>query len=138
MELKPIQEFSWDFLGEISWWSLGIAAATSVAATLMTGQVTFAIACMLAASIDVAFIRAIAASAHREMEEGAPGIGQSSMLFVVRLVAKAGLLVLGILIPGALGFAGMVAGVLCYDITLAVVGSVIAATRLIRGPRLGR
>ena len=138
MELKPIQEFSWDFLAEISWWSLGMAAAISIVASLVTGQVTFGVACMLAASIDVAFIRAIASSARHEMEEGAPGIGQSSMLFVIRLVAKAGLLVLALVFPGLLGFAGMVVGVLCYDITLAVVGSIIAAARLMRRPRLGR
>ena len=54
---------------------------------------------MLAASLDVAFVRAIASSARREIEEGHPGVGNSSMLFVGRLIAKAGLLVLAVLFP---------------------------------------
>jgi len=135
---KPAYDFTWAFLEEVSWWSLGIAAAISVAVWIATRQGAFALGCMLAASLDVAFVRAIATGARREIEEGRPDAGQSSMLFVARLMAKAGLLVLAVLLPQVLGFVGTIAGVLTFDLSLAVVGSLIAATRMMRGSRLGR
>jgi len=138
VQLKSVQDFSWTFLEEISWWSLGIAAAISVVVSVATNELSFGLACMLAAAVDVAFVRAIASSARREIDAGRPGAGVASMLFVIRLLAKAGLLVLAVLLPHLLGFAGTVVGVLCYDLTLAVVGSAIAATRLMRGSRIGR
>jgi len=138
MELKPLRDFSWTFLEEVAWWSLGIAAAVSVAASVATNEIAFGLACMLAAAVDVAFVRSIASSARREIEEGRPGAGAASLLFVLRLLAKAGLLVASVLLPTLLDFAGTVVGVLCYDLTLAVVGSLIAATRLMRGSRIGR
>jgi hypothetical protein len=131
-------DFSWGFLEEVSWWSLGIAGAISVAAWILTASPTFAIGCMLAASIDVAFVRSIAAAARREIEAGHPGGGNAAALFAGRLIAKGGLLVLAVLVPTVLGFAGTVVGVLVFDLTLAVVGSVIAATRVMRGSKLGR
>jgi hypothetical protein len=135
---QPEYGFSWSFLEELSWWSLGIAAAASVIATIVTREAAFAVACMLAASIDVVFVRGIAAGARKEIEAGRPGNGSSSVLFAARLLAKAGLLALAVLFPQVLSFAGMVVGVLAFDLTLAVVGSLIAATRLIRGSRQGR
>jgi hypothetical protein len=131
-------EFSWDFLEVISRWSLGIAAVVSAVMWVVTGQPTFAIGCMLAASIDFAFVRAIASSARTDIREGRPGARTASVLFVVRLAAKVGLLLLAALYPQVLGFAGTVVGVLCYDLTLAFVGSLIAASRLMRGSRIGR
>jgi hypothetical protein len=136
--VQPEYGFSWSFLEELSWWSLGIAATASVIASVVTGDAAFALACMLGASIDVAFVRGIAAGARKEIEAGRPGNGSSSVLFVARLLAKAGLLVLAVLLPQVFNFAGMVVGVLVFDLTLAVVGSLIAATRLIRGSRQGR
>lgn len=138
MEIRPLRDFSWTFLQEVSWWSLGIAAAISVAASVATNDAAFGVACMLAAAVDVAFVRAIASSARREIEEGDAGARGASMLFVVRLLAKAGLLVFSVLLPAVLSFPGTVVGVLCFDLTLAVVGSLIAATRLMRGSRMGR
>jgi len=138
MELKSMQDFSWTFLQEIAWWSMGIAAAIAVAALVATNDAKFAVACLLAAAIDLAFIRGISSSARREIEEGRPGAGTASLYFVARLLAKAGLLVLAVLLPTLLSFPGTVVGVLCFDLTLAVVGSLIAATRLIGGPRVGR
>jgi hypothetical protein len=135
---KPTLDFSWGFLEEISWWSLGIAAVASVAATVITRHTDFALACMLAASIDFAFIRAIAGTARREIDEGELGATKSSMLFVVRLMVKAVLLGLAVLFPQVLSFVGMVVGVLAFDLSLAVVGSLLAGTRLMRSSRMGR
>jgi hypothetical protein len=136
--LKPTLDFSWGFLEEISWWSLGIASVVSVAATVITRQTDFALACMLAASIDFAFIRAIAGTARREIDEGELGAAKSSMLFVVRLMVKAVLLGLAVLFPEVFSFVGMVVGVLAFDLSLAVVGSLLAGTRLMRSSRMGR
>ena len=138
MPTKSAFDFSWGFLEEVSWWSLGIAVVISMVATIVTRQAAFALGCMLAASLDVVFIRAIASSARREIEAGRPGAGSAPMLFVGRLSAKAGILVLAVLLPHILSFAGTVVGVLDFDITLAVVGSAIAATRVMRGSKLGR
>jgi hypothetical protein len=136
--LKPTFDFSWGFLEEISWWSLGIAAVVSVAATAITRHTDFALACMLAASIDFAFIRVIAGTARREIDEGELGATKSSMLFVVRLMVKAVLLGLAVLFPQVFSFVGMVVGVLAFDLSLAVVGSLLAGTRLMRSSRMGR
>jgi hypothetical protein len=136
--LKPTLDFSWGFLEEISWWSLGIAAVVSVAATVITRHTDFALACMLAASIDFAFIRVIAGTARREIAEGDLGATKSSLLFVVRLMVKAVLLGLAVLFPQVFSFVGMVVGVLAFDLSLAVVGSLLAGTRLMRSSRMGR
>ncbi len=138
MALKPTLDFSWSFLEEISWWSLGAAAAISVAATAITRHTDFALACMLAASIDFAFIRAIAGTARREIDEGELGATKSSMLFVTRLMVKAVLLGLAVLFPQVLSFVGMAVGVLAFDLSLALVGSLLAGTRLMRSSRMGR
>jgi hypothetical protein len=138
VSLGPTLDFSWGFLEEISWWSLGIAAVVSVATTVITRHTDFALACMLAASIDFAFIRAIAGTARREIDEGELGATKSSMLFVVRLMVKAVLLGLAVLFPQVLSFVGMVVGVLAFDLSLAVVGSLLAGTRLMRSSRMGR
>jgi hypothetical protein len=135
---RPTLDFSWGFLEEISWWSLGIAAVVSVTATVITRHTDFALACMLAASIDFAFIRAIAGTARREIDAGELGATKSSMLFVVRLMVKAVLLGLAVLFPQVLSFVGMVVGVLAFDLSLAVVGSLLAGTRLMRSSRMGR
>jgi hypothetical protein len=136
--LKPTLDFSWSFLEEISWWSLGIAAVVSLAATVITRHTDFALGCMLAASIDFAFVRAIAGTAHREIDEGELSTPKSSMLFVARLMVKALLLGLAVLLPEVLSFVGTVVGVLAFDLSLAVVGSLLAGTRLMRGSRMGR
>jgi hypothetical protein len=135
---RPTLDFSWGFLEEVSWWSMGIAAVVSVAATVITRHTDFALACMLAASIDFAFIRAIAGTARREIDAGELGATKSSMLFVVRLMVKAVLLGLAVLFPQVLSFVGMVVGVLAFDLSLAVVGSLLAGTRLMRSSRMGR
>jgi small-conductance mechanosensitive channel len=138
MPVKPALDFSWGFLTEISWWSIAIALVLSFVATVVTGQLAFALGCLLAASVDFAFVRATTTSARREIERGQVGATKSSILFVARLGAKAGLLGLSVLFPHVIGFAGTVVGVLAFDLTLAVVGSVIAATRVLRGSRMGR
>ena len=130
--------FSWDFLEEVSWWSLGLSAAVSAIAWVVTGGPAFALGCMLAVSIDFWFVRAVANAARAEIEAGHPGTGHSAALLFARLGSKAGLLVFSALIPNVLGFAGTVVGVLAFDLTLAVVGSTIAAVRLMHDPRLGR
>jgi len=136
--LRPTLDFSWSFLEEISWWSLGIAAVISAVATVITRHADFALGCMLAASIDFAFIRAIAGTARREIEEGELTTAKSSLLFVVRLMVKAVLLGLAVLLPQVLSFVGTVVGVLAFDLSLAVVGSLLAGTRLMRSSRMGR
>jgi len=135
--VKPAFDFSWHFLEEISWWSLGIATVASVVATFVTGGYAFAVGCMVGVLIDVAFIRAIATQARKEIETGSAASGRASMLFGVRLIAKAALLGLALLVPQVLGFAGTVVGVLVFDLTLAFVGSIIAASRLMSSPRSG-
>jgi hypothetical protein len=138
MPAKRMLDFSWGFLEEISWWSFGIALALSIAATVVTRELTFAFGCMLAAVIDVAFIRAIAASAKREIADGRPAAGLSSVLFVARLIVKGLLLGLAMMVPQVFGFVGTVVGVLVFDLSLAVVGSFLAATRLMSSSRMGR
>ena len=137
MAVKPAFDFSWRFLEEISWWSLGIAVVASVVATFITGGYAFAVGCMVAALMDVAFMRVIAtraqessrpATARRVSPHCSLGCGSSR---------KPGCSGLSLLFPQVLGFAGTVVGVLVFDLTLAFVGSIIAASRLMSGPRSG-
>ncbi len=61
-----------------------------------------------------------------------------TVMLAGRLIVKAGLLVIAIFVPADLAFTGTVVGALTFDITLVVVGSIIAASRTMRHTKEGR
>ena len=109
----------------------------SSAASLLQSA-AFAVGCLVAVGVDVVLVRVATHRARRELAAGRIDSVAPTVMLAGRLIVKAGLLVLAIFIPQVLGFAGTVVGVLTFDITLVVVGSIVAASRTMRHPKEGR
>jgi len=130
--------FSWDFLDEMTVWSLVIGLVIAVGGGFLLGSVSFAVGCVVALIVDVALVRVSTHRARQELLEGRIDSVAPTVMLAGRLVVKAGLLVAAIFVPQMLGFAGTVAGALTFDLTLVVVGSIIAASRTMQHPKEGR
>ena len=129
--------FGWEFLDEMSWWALGLAGAIAIGGTFVTRQASFAIGCVIAVAIDVALVRAASGHARRSLERGQIDAVAPLVMVVGRLLVKAGLLLLALSIPRFMSFPGTVVGALSYDVTLSLVGSIVAVVKLTRhgGPK---
>ena len=136
MKQTAVLGFQWDFLGEVSRSALGIAAVAAIAGTLITRDAAFAVGCLVAIGIDVALVTVACHRGRSELQGGRVDAVAPSVMLVGRVVVKAGLLVLALLLPQILGFAGTVVGVLVFDVTLAFVGSALAILRVL-GPGEG-
>jgi hypothetical protein len=130
--------FAWDFIDEIVWWALGIAGAAAAVAAIAFDDVAFALGCVVAASVDLVLVRVASGRARRGLARGEIDNAAPIIMVAGRLLAKAGLLLLSIAVPTVLGFAGTVVGVLVFDLTLALVGSIKAAARTMRPSKRGR
>jgi len=130
--------FSWGFLDEISWWALGIGVVIAVAGSAWTGTAAFAVGCLLGVGTDVALVRFASARASRELEAGRIDNVATTLMVAGRLLIKVTLLVVSLLVPTVMSFAGTVAGVLTFDVTLAFVGGALAVSRTMRRPKEGR
>ena len=138
MEQNSVLGFSWDFLDEMAAWSLAIGCTIAVVAGFILGSTAFVAGCVVAVGIDVTLVRAATHRARRELEEGRIDALAPTLMLAGRLAVKAALLVAAIFVPRVLGFTGTVVGALTFDITLVVVGSIIAASRTMRHPKEGR
>ena len=138
MEQNSVLGFSWEFLDEMTVWSLVIGCVTAVVGGVILTSPTFTAGCVVALGIDIALVRAATHRGRRELAQGRIDPIAPAVMLAGRLVAKAGLLVMAILVPQALGFTGTVIGALTFDITLVVVGSIVAASRTMRHPKEGR
>jgi hypothetical protein len=125
--------FSWEFLNQMSIWSLGIAAVAAVGGALVTGRIAFAVSCLVAATIDVLLVRFAVRHAQRTLYFGNVDAMPALLMTAGRLLVKAGLLVLALAAPSIMSFPGTVVGVLTFDVTLSFVGSIVAAVRMGRG-----
>jgi len=129
--------FSWDFLDEMAKWTLRLAALIALGGLLVLRDPTFALGCLLGAMVDVGLVRLAAHKAKVALERGEIDTTSGAILLGGRAIAKGLLLLLAVLLPSALDFAGTVVGVLAYDVTLAVVGSIVAVRRGMHVPREG-
>ncbi|HEY5541109.1 MAG TPA: hypothetical protein VIL41_06620 [Coriobacteriia bacterium] len=129
--------FEWSFLDEVARWSLGAAVLVSAVGVVVTRDAAFAIACVVAAGIDVALVTASVRRARRELDAGRIDPVAPIVMLAGRLLVKAGLLVLALVAREPAAFTGAVAGVLVFDVTLAFGGSAIAIGRGMRRPREG-
>jgi len=129
--------FTWRFLDEISWWALGMTTLVCVIAVAVYGDVPFALGCAIASVLDVGLVRMAAARGRAEVSEGRMDTVASGLMLGGRLIVKVALLALSLVAGEFISFAGTVVGVLIYDLTLAFVGSVLAASRLMRHGRQG-
>jgi hypothetical protein len=123
--------FTWTFLDEVAWWALGIACIASVAGAAVTHRWTFPLGCLLTVGLDLALVHLSARRGGHVAEIGGVDEGVVLGLFLGgRLALKAVLLVVALVWPWLLDFWGVAAGAVTYDITLAVVGSIVAVGRL--------
>jgi hypothetical protein len=124
--------FDFAFLTEVAWIGLAIAVVVAVFGSVLTGGPAFGVGCLVAAGIDTTLV--IVASRRGQREIAANRIdGASAMMIVpIRVLVKAALLGAAIGWPWLLSFAGTAAGALCFDVTLAFVGSALAFGQGIR------
>jgi hypothetical protein len=138
VEQNAVMGFSWDFIDEIGVWSLAIGVAIALIGGLMLQNIAFGVGCIVAVGIDVALVRTATHRGRRALAEDRVDPVAPTIMLAGRLLVKAGLLVLALLAMRGIAFAGTVAGALTFDITLVVVGSVLAASRTMRRPKEGR
>jgi hypothetical protein len=130
--------FSWHFIDELSWWALGIALVISAVVFVPTGDTAFVVGCLVGAAVDVGMVRLASHRGRRELEAGRIDSVAPMVMVAGRLVAKLGLLLIAFTFPAFMSLAGTVVGILVFDLTLALVGSVLAASRTMRRPKEGR
>ena len=130
--------FTWHFMDEITWWTLGIAFVISVVASFVTRAPWFAAGCLVVVVVDVMLVRVASHRAQKELEDDNIDAVAPTIMLVGRMLAKAILLVAALFAVNVQAFAGAVVGALAYDITLAVVGSIMALLRGGALPREGR
>jgi hypothetical protein len=135
---EQIFGFSWPFIDELSWWTVGIALAVSGVAFFYAGDTAFVVGCLVGVAVDVGLVRLASIRGRRELEAGRIDAVAPMIMVPGRLMAKVGLLLVAFFFPTFMSLAGTVVGVLLFDLTLAVVGSVLAASRTMRRPREGR
>jgi len=138
VEHGSVLGFSWDFLDEMTVWSLVIGCSIALIGGVLLNSTAFAVGCLVALGIDLALVRTATHRARRELAEGRVDAVAPTVMLAGRLVVKTGLLVAAIFMPQRLGFAGTVVGALTFDLTLVVVGSIVAASRTMRQPKEGR
>jgi hypothetical protein len=138
VEQSTMLGFSWEFLDQMTVWTAGLAIAVALIGGIALGSVPFAAGCLVAAGIDVVLVRISTHRASRELADGRIDAVAPIVMLGGRLLVKAGLLVLAIFVPAVLGFAGTATGALMFDTTLVVVGSIIAAQRVMQHPKEGR
>lgn len=124
--------FSWDFLDEMVRWTLSIAAIVAVVGLVVRRDPSFALGCLLGAIGDVAIVHAAVVSAKSALKERRFDGSSGALLLGGRVLFKGALLAIAVFLPNVLDFFGTVVGVLAYDVTLAVVGSIVALRRGLR------
>lgn len=129
--------FEWEFLDVVSRWAVGVGVLAAALGTFLTRDVAFAVSCLLALAVDVGLVHIASRRAQHQLEVG--HIDATAAIIIVggRFIVKAALLTLSLLVPSMLSFAGTVTGVLTFDITLALVGSIIVLVRGFRAPGMG-
>ena len=129
MKSGSVLGFSLRFLTEIAWWTMGVSVGAAVIGTIATRAPWFALGCLVASGVDVVLVRVASNRAEIELEQNHVDAAAPTIMLAGRILAKAVLLVTALFAVNTQAFAGAIVGALTFDITLAVVGSVIAAVR---------
>jgi hypothetical protein len=130
--------FSWDFIDEIGVWSLVIGVAIALVGGYLLRSAGFAVGCLVAVGVDVALVRVATRRGRRALSEGSVDAVAPTLMLAGRLLVKTALLVIALFVPQEFVFAGTIVGALTFDVTLALVGSVLAASRTMRHSKEGR
>jgi hypothetical protein len=126
---SSVELFSWSFLDEVGRWSLGIVALAALVGAVVTRSWEFPTSCLLAGTIDFALVHFSAVRGGRSAERGEIDQGAMALFLGGRLGYKVLLLSAAFVWPRVLDFWGVVVGALSYDMTLLVVGSILAVNR---------
>jgi len=138
MHNESVFGFSWDFLDEMTVWALAIGVLIALVGGGVLHSFAFSLGCLLTVGADVILVRAATARARRELAAGRIDPVAPTVMLAGRLIVKAGLLVVSVFVPRIMGFVGTVAGALTFDLTLVVVGSIVAGSQMMRHPKEGR
>jgi hypothetical protein len=138
VEHDSVMGFSWDFIDEIGVWSLVIGTGIALIGGYLLGSPAFAIGCLVAVGLDVALVRIATRRGRSALAEGSVDAVAPTLMLAGRLLAKTALLVIALFVPQDLAFAGTIVGALIFDVTLAFVGSALAAARTMRHSKEGR
>jgi hypothetical protein len=130
--------FSWEFLGEMSAWTMRLAALVAVVGLVVTREPQFALGCLVGAGADVWLVKRASRAAQQSLAETGVAPYSTALLLAGRVVLKAALLGAALLFPMVLDFWGTAIGVLAYDATIAVVGSILVVRRGMRDVGEGR
>ena len=122
--------FDLGFLDGLAWMTLGAAVIVGGLGFAVSDDIAFAIGCVLAASADVSLVLLATRRARRGLEVGLADPVSPVLMTAARVVLKAGLLLLAVLLHHAALFWGTVAGAIAFDVVLATAGSAMALTRL--------
>lgn len=123
------------FLREVAVWSVPVGVVAAGVGTLVTRDPRFGASCLAGAAIDVITVLPIARRNPERDAPVAPFVGATALLFGARLLVKAVLLALAVVMSGVLDLAGMAVGVLVFDTTLITAGAVVSALRTMRSNR---
>jgi hypothetical protein len=119
--------YSLGLLRDVAGWSVPVALIAALLGSALTRDPRFGVSCVIGAAADVGtLVWALRRTRGMDPAE-ALASGPLAGAFVVRITAKAVLLVAAALLPAWLDLWGMVVGVLVVDLTLATVGSVAVA-----------
>lgn len=122
--------FSWPFLDSMAKWTLAIGIVAAVVGGYFLSSPLFAAAVLAGVLADVAIVRTTVHRGERAQANGTVGPGIASLFVGVRLLIKAGILVVAFLAGNAPEFWGAVLGVVLFDTVLLVVGSIKAASTM--------
>jgi hypothetical protein len=129
MPTNPPITFDLGFLDQIAKLTLALAAIGAVLSWTLGAGMAFAVALVIAVVVDVALVFMATHRARLGLEQGHVDPIASVLMFAGRLVVKAVILGLAFLSAIPSLFWGAVVGVVLFDLTLAVGGSVIAIGR---------
>jgi hypothetical protein len=120
------------FVREVARWSIAVAFVIAVGGAVVLRDWRFPLALTLGAAFDVGSVMALLQRVGPPALDAARAGKLAALLIAPRLVIKALLVAAAVLLPFALDKWGMLAGILVFDVTLMTVGSVIAASRVMR------
>lgn len=130
--------FSWEFLDEMTVWSLVVGLAIAIVGGFLFESVAFAVGCLVALAVDLGLVRIATNRGRAEVAGGRLDSIAPTVMLAGRLIAKACLLGAAVFVPKVLGFTGTIAGALTFDVTLVVAGSIVAVSRTMRHSGEGR
>jgi len=123
--------FGEDYVGQILRWSSIFAAVGGVVGWLITTEVAFALGLWVGAAVDIGTFRVLARRGAAAIEGEGSNVWPVGAL-IVRLAAKAVLLLVAVLLPWPAAFWGVLGGVLVVELMIVVVGIVRSSTTMFR------